>query len=320
MKQEFSNFVVTVLPRKVMNWRYFFGNTPPNSIALDGIVLGGPYFDEKTYHINFDHHDHVEREATMSTAMQVYFAIKGGLMKAMILDDKSKVNIYINDTDQDTALAVWLLLNYKKFEGTQSIPHINRLLALTDRLDITGGAFPMSLDDRLLSQHNWIFQPYTDLRKSGGIATASGEILMSNLEATMSHLDKYLMGEAEEVELDTRHEILYDSAHFKIVDEIGGNDARYHLFSNGMDAFISLVAKPRNGRYVYSIGRRSRYIRFPVKALYEDFNAAEGLSGSDIWGGSDIIGGSPRENGSGLDPQFLYSLTIKRLNKEGILK
>lgn len=301
-----------------MSWKEFLKSTPNKSIALDGVVKGGPRFDATTNHFNFDHHDNVVREATMSTAMQIYFAIKGGMMD-MLLANAEPVSIYINDTDQDTSFAVWLLQNHKKFEGVQSIPHINRLLALDDRWDITGGAFPMNLDDLLIRQHTWVFQPYTHLRKTGGLAQATEQVLRDNLEAVMARLDQYLMGQGGEAELDTRHIILYDSPQFKIVDEIGGNDARYLLFNKGMNAFISLVARRPDGRNVWSVGRRSRYVRYPVEKLYDDYNTAEGLTRENGWNGSDIVGGSPRLLGSALSWEQLRDITNSRLRKDGIL-
>lgn len=317
MSTSTTPFRIVIQPRMTMNREEFISATQPYSIGLDGAVLGGPFFDSATMHFNYDHHDCVIRDATMSTAMQVYFAIKGGLMK--VFPDGVQGSIYINDTDQDTAFAAWLLLNYKKFEGTQSIPHINRLLSLNDRWDITGGAFPMNLSDKIVQQHNWVFRPYTDLRKSGGLAQAGEAVMRDNLEAVMARLNIFLMGEAEGVVLDTRHTILHDSTQYKIVHEIGGNEARYHLYSHGMDAFISLVAQRPDGRSVWSIGRRSQYIPFPVQQLYDDFNAAEGFTRENGWNGSTIVGGSSRMNGSGLTWQQLRDITDARLRKEGIL-
>lgn len=301
-----------------MTWDEFVASTPDNSIALDGVVSGGPNFCARTNHVNFDHHDNVVREATMSTAMQVYYAIKGGLMDCLF-SNREEASIYVNDTDQDTVLAVWFLLNYKKFEGAQSYPHLNRLLALNDRWDITGGAFPMCLDDKLVKQHAWVFQPYTALRKSGGLASANEQIMLDNLIAVISRLNDLMMGQAGEVELDIRHEVFYDSPHFKIVHEIGGNEARYYLYNKGMKAFISLVACRPDGRFVYSVGRASRYVQFPVKKLYGDFNASEKLNSDGGWNGSDIIGGSSRKHGSGLSWEELRDITNNRLRLEGII-
>lgn len=291
---------IKIRPRETMTWDEFCLATPACSIALDGMVSGGPKWCEETLHVNFDHHDGVSREATMSTAMQVYFAIKTGLLKRF---GNKVVSVYINDPDQDTALACWLLMHHKQFLGTNSHPVVSRLLALNDRLDITGGAFPMSLDDKLVRQHNWVFSPYTDLRKSGELAQASSGTIRNTLDAIFQHLDKMWLGQAEEQESDIRHKILYTSpvSGFRIVDEIGGNEARAHLFSQGMldDGFVSLVARRNDGRFVYSIGRPSPYVAFPVEKLYAVLNEREiALGGSGGWGGSNMIGGSPREQGS----------------------
>ncbi len=300
---------IRVLPRQSITWEEFVLLTPQRSIALDGVVRGGPAWDEKTLHVNFDHHEGVVREATMSTAMQVMFAIKGGLMDRM----GNRCFIYVNDADQDTALAVWLLMHHKQFSGVQSHPVISRLLALNDRWDITGGAYPMSLDDSLVRQHCWIFSPYTDLRKSGALARADETVIRNCIQAVMENLNAALLGQAGEKSLDSRYEILHASPRFKIVNEIGGNEARYTLFSQGLlDGYISVVAQRPDGRYVYTIGRRSRYIDFPVPELYRELSKAEPpafieddtrrlVEREVSWNGSDIIGGSDREFGSGLD-------------------
>lgn len=290
---------IVIRPRESMTWEEFCATTPPCSIALDGMVRGGPRWDEATLHVNYDHHEGVVREATMSTAMQVYFAIKAGLMKRF----GERAHVYVNDPDQDTALACWLLLHYKQFTGVQSHPAISRLLTLTDRLDITGGAFPMSLDDHVVRQHCWVFSPYTDLRKSGELARAGEATIRNTLEAVSRNLDLLWLGQAEEKELDTRHVILYTSPRFgfRIVDEIGGNEARYFLFSKGMldDGYLSLVARRPDGRFVYTLGRPSPYVDFPLPEFYPPLNLAEGVTAENGWNGSNLVGGPSRLNGSG---------------------
>lgn len=292
---------IAIRPREVMSWAEFCETAPPRSIALDGIVSDGPRWDEKGLRANFDHHSGVVREATMSTAMQVMFAIKGGLMQRF----GGEATVWINDPDQDTALATWLLKNHHLFDGVQSHPPINRLLALNDRLDITGGAYPMRLDDDVLEIHNWIFEPYTELRISGALAIADAVVMRHCVEAVHARLQAALMGQAGRRAMRTDAKILYESPHgYAIIDETGGNEARYALFAKGLNAFVSRVSS-RDGRSVYSIGRRSRYIDFPLPEIYPLLTEAEiaGLTKVTIvspWGGSDIIGGSPRQGGSAL--------------------
>jgi len=284
-------FELVVRPRETWTRQDFLDNAVSHAIALDGMVSGGPFYDEDLRLLNCDHHDGVVREATMSTAMQVFFAIKGGCAQAGFR------RVYVNDPDQDTTLAVWLLRNSHLFEGIGSNPVISRLLTLNDRLDVTGGAFPMLLDDDVLSMHNWVFQPYTSARTSGALATMSAASMATLIEAIGRRLDDLLMGRGGRAALAGAYELLADHGWWKVIDEQGGNEARYRLYAAGMQAFVSLVATRPDGRFVYSVGRRSRFIPFPVQRILKALSASEPDA---PWGGSDLIGGSSRAKGSAL--------------------
>ncbi len=305
-------FRIHVFPRESWSWEEFLARTPPCSIALDGMVRGGPRLDEATRHVNYDHHDGVVREATMSTVMQVFMAIK---VKDSIIDlfGNETIHVYINDTDQDTSHAIWFLLNHGLFEGTRNIPHVGRHLYVNDKLDITGGAFPFHLDDKLTRQHVWVFEPYTNLRKSGALAMANEAVLENSLEACLSRLDQFLVNQGDESRPDTRHEILFRHPRFLMAHEIGGCEARYKLFSEGMTAFANVVAIRDDGRRVISIGRSSPHVRFPVLDYYADLNAAEGLPLNEGWGGSNIVGGSSRLHGTGLSNKDICDIILARL-------
>lgn len=281
-------------PRRETTWQSFVETTPPGSIALDGYVTNGPAWCESTLHANFDHHTGCVREATMSSAMQVYFAIKGGLCSRI-----KDIEVYVNDIDQDTAMAIWLLRNHHLFEGPASIPSIGRILTINDRFDITGGSFPTNLADDTYYQHCWVFQPYTEMRKAGEIATASVATMRTLLESIEARLDALLMGKAQLYQPSTKYEILASTEKITVVDEIDGIEARHHLFAAGLikNAYLSIVAR-RDGRTVYTIGRRSRYVDFDLPSKYPLLNKAETIGKG--WGGSDIIGGSDRMHASGL--------------------
>lgn len=293
-----SKIKINIFPGKQLFWEEF-NLAYKNSVALDGFVVGGPQWDENTLNANFDHHSGVVREATMSTAMQVYFAIKGGFMSRM-----KEVNVFINDVDQDTCMAIWLLQNYRLFEGNSSLPQINRILSLNDRMDITGGSFPINLSDKVYHQHCWVFQPYTDLRKSGAIARQDTDVFSNCLEAVLGRLTKLLLGEAGEYEPIVEANVLYKNHLIVVLDETkGGIESRHMNFGNGVidKAYLSIIAKRDDGNLVYTLGRRSRYIDFPLLEQYKKINLAEGTSDShNCWGGSDIVGGSPRMTGSKL--------------------
>ena len=297
-----------ILPRQSITWDEFIKNFPGPAIALDGIVIGGPRFDETTLHLNADHHDGVMREATMSTCKQVSVAIKGGIVD-LFREATGRIAVLINDNDQDTTLALWLIYKYKLFEGYKSIPAVGRLLSITDYIDITAGSYPISVDDGVLEQYNWIFEPYNQMRSSGVLTSANAQQLMSCIEAMFLRLEEFLMGQAKAIPLDIRHEIIYQSEPFTLYNEIGINSRQY-LFKHGMRAFVAYIASRPDGRKVYSVGRRI-YTNFPMFKIYDAFNKAE-RTNEKPWGGSNLIGGA-RNLGSSLNWEQIREILLELL-------
>ena len=58
---------------------------------------------------------------------------------------------------------------------------------------------------------------------------------------------------------------------------------------------MSIVARKPDGRIVYTIGKPSAHVDFPVAELYDALNDAEGLTRANGWNGSSIVGGSSRD-------------------------
>lgn len=302
-----------VRPRETVTWEEFLSE-PPCSIALDGYVTDAPKYDHKGPHVNFDHHHGVAREATMSTAEQAYMAVKTGLFESFQKEGRPFACVYVNDCDEDTCLAIFILENFKLFEGTNSQPSFNRLLALDSKWDITGGAFPASIDEDLMQAHNWIFEPYYELRRSGQLSIADSGVMNACIESVCARIMKFILGQGERLPIDTRVNVLQQSSvvsGLMLIEEIGGNAARRGMFSRGMNAFLSIVAKKDDGSFVYSIGKKSKYIPLDLPAVYVELNKLENLSREKGWGGSDIIGGAPRMGGSRLQPEQVFAIIEK---------
>lgn len=306
-----------VRPRETMTWEQFLKETPKYSIALDGYVEHPPEYDPQTFHLNLDHHTGVFRQSTLSTAQQCMMAVKGGLYQSFRKDNRPYVNVYVNDCDQDVALALFILDEYKMFEGVQSLPHFNRLIEIDGKLDMTGGGYPFNLRDQLMRQHQWIFDPYNRLRTSGALASASEQVIADNIETVMGRIMQFVVGNSGEMEIKTDGDVIHDSSYgYKFIDERdSGLNYRWYMYSQGMNAFISWVGtkndmlindKKVESTFVYSIGRRGIFIPFPVQYLIDRLNKYEKeYHGNTGWGGSDLIGGSPRENGSCIHPRDL---------------
>jgi hypothetical protein len=305
----FQNIELIVEPRKTQTWEEFVENTPAGSIALDGFVNAPPQVDLKTVHINLDHHKGVVRSATNCSAVQVHKAVKDGLVDYIKRETEGIPKVYVNDPDQDVCLSVFILENSNMFTGNQSNPIFNRLLFLTNELDMSGGICRRNLRNELVEQHHWVFEPYNQARESDSLDEAKASDMYTIIEAVADRTMKLMLGTGGKTKIRTEHKIFYQGDDFWMAHEIDGNGARYQLYSLGMQAFINLVGTLENGNSRYSLGRASPFIDFPVKKLCDEFNQEEGLEGIDVWGGSDLIGGSPRDNGTSLDMEELKEIT-----------
>lgn len=111
---------------KSENIKFEYGKTfklselPPNSIALDGSVQG-PEVDNANRRYSFDHHANCLRFATLATCQQVSLAVEMGL----VVDEYT--NVYCNDIDADTVLAVWLLEHPERVREAKVIELVEKV-------------------------------------------------------------------------------------------------------------------------------------------------------------------------------------------------
>ena len=294
-----------VEPRIVKTWDAFRIENPPYSIALDGYVYGRPEFDREGPYRNFNHHEGVDRSCTRATCAQVFVALKQELFDTFKQDGEPYANVYVNDPDQDTSVAVWLLQNGERIQGQKSEPLINRLVGVEDHLDATAGAYPLAPDMSIMRELAWIFEPYTDARITGRLPHMDEPEMRNVIESVGLRITKYSLGQGEKLELDTSYEELGGGPGWKLINETGAA-ARIELFASGTKAFVA-VRDNGDSTYTYTLGKMSEYIDFPIIKLYERLNNEEGLEhgGPNSWGGGDTIGGSPRMTGSKLKPEEL---------------
>jgi len=303
-----------------MSWEKFCATAPSFSIALDGYVNSAPAFNSAGPHVNFDHHSGVNRLATRSTCGQVLLAIRQGLFKTFCNGSEPQAVVYTNDCDEDICLA-WTLINNPELAIDMSNDRLNDLVVMEDLLDSTAGCYPVPLDNDLMRQMGWIFQPYREARSSGELyRQRTSEFFRRIILEVERRILAYLRGRTDSVELDGRYRILGGGLGWRMIDEVGV-DGRSAAIADGIDAYV-LIRKfgeldAINGSpvWVYVLGRISPYIRFPVLELLQALNDAEGTGTSeDRWGGSDLVGGSPRHSGSTLDPTTVQSVINELLD------
>jgi hypothetical protein len=303
-----ENINLYVIPREEIKWREFLKYAPDYSVALDGFVYGISRFDSAKCIVNFNHHEDVDRMATRSTCAQVYMALQQGLMNSFQYEGTPRLNIFVNDSDQDVSLSVWLLKNHDKISGQKITPLINRLVFTEDILDTTAGAYPFDPSSKLMQELEWIFEPYTKARTSFKLSSMNNIEIAETILSVCKKIDKYCEKKNGLIPLDLQFKKLGGGENWALIEEIGAA-ARTGVYRTGVRAYIS-VYKNKNNTYTYSIGKMSQFDNFPIKKLYQVLNKVENISpgSSNSWGGGDIIGGSPRLTGSSLPPTEVEKL------------
>ena len=290
-----------ILPRVVTTWEEFLHTHLVRSIALDGYVKGGPRFNRAGTHVNFNHHEDVNRLATRCTASQVSMAVKGGLLGVFTPENTT---VWVNDCDRDVCLSLWLLRNPERIMGTHSEPLISRLVFNTDMMDTCAGAYPIDPGNRIMQEMAWVFAPYTNAQRN--VPHLNAAEMEAIIDDVCHRITLYASGQGQLQKPDVRYGVLGGGKNWKLVEEIG-SDARTQMRAEGICAFVSYRGE-ENGRYIYSIGNLSPYGGFDLPLLYKKLNQVEHLTGNDVWGGSDNCGGSPRKRGSSLCPRDLSKL------------
>lgn len=283
-----------------MNGEDFRAMAGPFSVAIDGFVREGPWFDPSLPSKNFNHHEGVARLETRATCAQVLVSVRQGFFKRFRDQNGPRADVYANDCDEDVCLSWFLLKNHALTAQTMN-PMLNRLVYMVDLLDTTAGAYPFPEDLPSLHGLAWVFEPYRRFRLAGGLAVRDPNAFRSIVTDVEHRISAYTSGQGREIPLDTNYEVMRNEGSWVVVREIG-TQARIGMFSDGLRAFVSCAPRP-DGKWAHVVGRMSDYIDFPVPSILDALNQAEGLTGvADRWGGGETIGGSPRIAGSKLTP------------------
>lgn len=290
-----------------LSWARFMTETPPFSIALDGYVSEGPQFDKKGPRKNFNHHEGCSRLETHATCYQILVAIRQGMFRCFRKDGAPHAVVYANDCDEDVCTS-WFLLKHGWLSNNAMNPLLNRLVTIEDLLDATAGAYPFPADLPVLRELAWIFEPYRRVRLSGELDKKDAAVYRGVVEDVEGRILKHLVGQGDEIALDTRYDRIGGDSGWAVIRELGAQ-ARTGMFSDGIYAYVAVRERP-DGRWTYTVGRMSLFIDyFEVPAILEALNVAEGTNGKpDCWGGGDTIGGSPRVAGSKLTPDEVVKI------------
>lgn len=278
-----------------LNVNFVFGRTVPfaempnNSIALDG-ACQAPQLDPSARKFSFDHHAGCLRFATLATCQQVALALRMGL----VVDEQTEV--FCNDWDADTVLAIWLLTHTERVSEPKVVELVEKI-GLMDA-HFLGPIHPV---------HYMLSPP------RGSVQTAE------MLDGFLATLDAWYEGTLEypAPRKQTGMALAWEPENgWQDIGEI--SDGFNSIYAAGYLAGIIYTEAP-GGTLTYTVGRRSDFVPVPVgpshidrandPASYRSDTLLGKLAQAEIamnpsqphstnWGGSTTVGGSCRNEGN----------------------
>ena len=111
----YMSVILHVEPKQVpMQKEEFCRTKPRNSVALDGYVYGGPWFEHNGPYCSFNHHEEVNRLATRATCGQALMAIRQGFFSTFIPSGKHQLHKILVLTFLYGEVVFLVLLNITK--------------------------------------------------------------------------------------------------------------------------------------------------------------------------------------------------------------
>jgi hypothetical protein len=177
-----------------------------------------------------------------------------------------------------------------------------------DLLDTTAGACLHPIDENLLREIAWIFEPYRFARLRGSFDSSSESVHRSIIEAVNGRIAAHLEGSGGTSLLDLGYKRILAGDGRTMVKEVG-SQARLGMVRHGIRAYVS-VRERADGSWAYTLGRSSPFIAFEIPRIVAALNSAE-QSGQGTWGGGNLIAGSPRQLGSKLSPREVATIVAE---------
>ena len=281
---------------------------PEQTIFLDGVFAGAPFYDNAARQYSLDHHTGCVRAYTLATCEQAAVMLLQGLPL-----DEGDWTLLVNEPDLDALLASWILINHAELmrDDGAILRDAMPLIRVEGVIDAHGPDLSIltALTPEEYEEHRASIEQLLAGEKSIKAAGQWGSAdWVAHARATLSDIDALLFPEGY---LDALLEI----------EELG----RIQL-QNGR---LAVLCRSHQGIYAVETALKARYEkqlavlvldlgdgRFTLRQvdpfldpdlapLYEalnhkDLRARQDNETENRWGGSGDIGGSPRKTGSAL--------------------
>lgn len=283
--------------------------SPGGTIFLDGVAQCEPFLDHERQVYNFDHHEGCVRAFTFSCCEQTLVMY----MKGLDLQGR-EWNVFANEPDLDTILAIWILLNHTRI-GLMADSQRRILFALV-RYEGVIDALGLELKDLSALQGDLIrkIQRVIDHLRSEEIQLkkedrwAESDFLRYTADV-LHKIDQIFYKPKDFVDYQGIAELaridLNDQRIAAVVEaDMGIYEIEPHL--NKLYGNRLGVVFLKKGACAYTVRQTDLFMPITLEDIYERLNfidpAVKHRTRTNRWGGAGDIGGSPRESGTQLKP------------------
>jgi hypothetical protein len=283
--------------------------SPGGTIFLDGVAQCEPFMDHERQVYNLDHHEGCVRPFTLATCEQTLVMY----MKGLDLQGR-EWNVYANEPDLDTLLAIWILLNHARI-GNQDTTQRRILFALV-RYEGVIDALGLELKELCA------LPPELVRKLQRVIDHLRSDELVLKKEGRWGHVDLLTYSATILQKID---QIFYkpsDFADFKGIEELARVELSDQRIATVVEADMGIyeiephlnklygnrlgVVFLKKGSESYTVRQMDLFMPITLEDVYERLNfmdpAVKCRTQSNKWGGAADIGGSPRESGTRLSP------------------
>jgi hypothetical protein len=287
-----------------LTWEEMVKKYGAYSIAIDGFVKEGPRKDLKIPAINLNHHEGVPRYDTLATCQQALDKVREGLMrKHFIRDGKPHAKVLTNDCDEDVCTTWAILNNAWRFESSAN-PKINRLVDVEGRLDRTAGAYAFHPDMPFLKEVAWIYFPYSDFKKNGGLATRDAKSFERVIFQVEERILRYVNNTSGIEDIDSHYDQVGGDKTVALVTNVG-QFGRMAMSFDGIQSYVA-YREMCPGCYHIVIGTLNSLAEVDIAKTLEILNQEETNGGK--WGGGDGVGGCDRCQGTRIKPERVLEI------------
>ncbi len=301
--------------------------SPNGTIFLDGVAQSEPFMDHERQVYNLDHHEGCVRAFTLATCEQALVMY----MKGLDLQSR-EWNVFANEPDLDTVLAIWILLNHARIgqQGSTQRRILFALVRFEGIIDSLGlelrelSALPPELMRKIQRVIDHLRATEMALKKSN--RWIHYDYLAYCVEI-LHKIDQIFFKASDFADFQGVHELArVDLTEQRIAAVVEADMGIYEIEPHLNKIYGSRlgIVFLKKGDNAYTVRQMDLFMPVTLEEIYDWLNfsdpAVRSRAQAQKWGGAADIGGSPRDSGTALTPREIVQVCRKAVQKPSLLR